>query len=201
MTKFVQIGCREGASLDTRQAKAVLRHKPDIVLFEYPQENKTPDTVFNDYPPNKKPKREFNALIQKLKKASTKYPWVASDIAVFKNIEKLWESGKQVYIYFIDAPSKITSTRLEENNTTKRHLAHQPLPKIQKYLWWWEKIYLRETYMTKHIQWVFKKHKKNIDGLKVLVFLEKFHWLHVQFRLKNLSQKTVYKYYFGGFKK
>ncbi|MDP3988794.1 MAG: hypothetical protein Q8P93_00990 [bacterium] len=193
MIKFIQIGCKERNGIDPAQAKAVLKHKPDIILFEFPQDNKTPETIFNKYPPEKKPKKELSKVIKILRTATKSMPWAESDIQVFENINKLWDEGKQVYLYFIDAPIKITSARLDENN--KRH---SPFPKIQKYLWWWNKMYAREGYMTKHLKWILKKHKEK--DLKVLVFLEKFHWNNVQFRLKAKSKEEIQKYYFSAFK-
>lgn len=194
MIKFIQVGCKERDGIDPAQAKAVLKHKPDIILFEYPQNNKTPDTIFNKYLPAKKPKKEVTKMIQMLKVASKSQSWVQSDVQVFKNIDKLWSKGKQVYLYFIDAPSKITSARLDENNKL-----HRPFPKIQKYLWWWKKMYARESYMTKHLKWILKKHEEK--DIKILVFLEKFHWNNVQFRMKAKSKEAIQEYYFSTFNK
>lgn len=192
MIKFIQVGCKERNGIDPAQAEAVLKHKPDIIVFEYPQENRTPETIFNKFAPNKKPKKELVRIIKMLKNASKTQPWVLSDVAVFENISKLWNEGKQVYLYFVDAPSKITSVRLDENNKL-----HRPFPKIQKYLWWWKKMYARESYMTKHLKWILKRHKDK--DLKILVFLEKFHWNNVQFRLKAKSKEAIQKYYFSKF--
>lgn len=173
MIKFIQASCLETDKIDSRQAKAVLKHKPDIILFEYPQENKTPETIFNKYSPDKKPKKEVEKIIKMLKKAGKKYPWILSDIKVFENIQKLWSERKQVYLYFIDAPRKITSYRLDEHGKSPK-----PFPKIKKYEWWWKQMSEREEYMKRHLKWVLKKHKNK--DLKILVFLEKFHWLHVK---------------------
>jgi hypothetical protein len=175
--KFIQISCRESKRIDPRQAKAVLKHKPDIIIFEYPQENKTPDTIFNKYLPDKKPKKEVEKIIKMFKMAGKQYPWVLSDIKVFKNIQKLWSQGKQVYLYFIDAPREITSHRLDEHSKSSK-----PFPKIEKYEWWWKQMEDREKYMAKHLKWVLKKHKN--QNPKILVFLEKFHWVHVKSLLK-----------------
>jgi len=194
MINFIQVGCKERNGIDPAQAEAVLKHKPDIIIFEYPQNNKIPETVFNKHLPDKKPKKELAKIVKMLKAASKTQPWVLSDIAVFENISKLWSEGKQVYLYFVDAPSKITSQKLEENNKL-----HRPFPKIPKYLWWWKKMYAREGYMTKHLKWILKKHRDK--NLKILVFLEKFHWNNVQFRLKAKSQEAIKRYYFGDFKR
>lgn len=194
MIKFIQVGCEERDGIDPSQAKAVLKYKPDIIVFEYPQENKTPETIFNKYTPDKKPKKELARMIKKLKTASKNQPWVLSDVVVFENVSKLWDEGKQVYLYFVDAPSKITSARLEENNKL-----HRPFPKIKKYFWWWKKIYTRESYMTKHLKWILKKHMSKDP--KILIFLEKFHWNNVQFRLKAKSKEDIRAYYFSNIKR
>ena len=47
--KFFQFDCVEGNKVDARQAKAVLRHKPDIVIFEKPAGKSGPSMVFNSY--------------------------------------------------------------------------------------------------------------------------------------------------------
>lgn len=48
--KFIQRDCVEGGNADLRQAEAVLKHRPDIIIFEMPQGSSSgPGTIFNSY--------------------------------------------------------------------------------------------------------------------------------------------------------
>ena len=60
--KILQYSCRESGEIDMRQAKAVLRHKPDVIIFEAPSNTRTASSIFNKFKPNAKPMREFAAI-------------------------------------------------------------------------------------------------------------------------------------------
>ena len=50
--------------------------------------------------------------------------------------------------------------------------------------------------MTENIRPVLKENKNK----SILIFLQKFHWLNVQFQLSNPSKDELWDYYFGKFK-
>ena len=62
---YFQFNCKEIDKLDLHQANAVLKHKPDIIVLEYPNNNKTPDLPFNQYSPLKKPKGMIKSRLKK----------------------------------------------------------------------------------------------------------------------------------------
>lgn len=194
--RFIQIGCKEvAAPPDYRQARAVLKYRPDIILLEYPQDKRTPDLIFNRYSPTQKPLEELKQITEKIRTiAKTTHPWAISDIAMYGNVAKLWKAGQQIFLYAVDGPHDLTRIGLD-NVLWHKHI---PLPKAKKHILWWAKMYLREHAMVRHIQWVLKEH----DGkdLTILVFIEKFHWTHVLFLLKNPSRKEIWDYYFGFWK-
>ncbi len=191
---FIQIGCKELDAIDSRQANAIIKHKPDIVIFEYPSQGKKPETIFNKYLPSKKPIKEINKIINNLKTVGKKYPWVMSDIQVFKNIVNLWQEGRQVYLYNVDGPSDLNKIGLDYWKSPR------PCPKNDKYITWWVKMYLREVIMTQNIRLVLNKNYKETT-ISVLVFLEIFHYRHVKFLLKKPSSDDIWKYYFGNWSK
>lgn len=188
-----QVSCREGKGLDLRQAKAVLRHRPDVIIFEAPPTGKTADLVYNKYPPSRKPLKALGKYKKMLKDVSRKAPWVLSDVHTFNNIEKLWAEGHDVKLYNVDGPHGLLNIKVK--------YFQKGLPKAQRrgtHFDWWVRIYLRETIMVRHVRKILEKARK--DGTTVLVFLQSFHWRNVQFLLKNPTKAQIYKYYFGAFK-
>ena len=187
--RCIQIDCRETRKLDLRQARAVLQYKPDIIILEYPNNNKTPNMIFNKYSPANKP-------LKKLPKFSRETfiinPWVKSDIVMWNNIAYLWGKEKhQVLLYPVDAPTELVKEWfLVWDNM---------YPCALKNWLWWTRIYLRERYMAKNIQWILSHYllKKKPT---ILIFLQSFHWKHVKFLLENPSAKQIWNYYFGRFK-
>lgn len=137
--KFIQRDCVEGDKADLRQAEAVLKHRPDIIIFEMPQGgNRGPGTIFNRYSCANKPIEKVDEIIKRLKIASKKYPYAASDIAVWENIKKLWGEGVNTLIYNVDAPDRM---RREFSLFTKRGY-----PAVRKERLFWAYLYLRDTY-------------------------------------------------------
>lgn len=187
---FIQVDCIEGKKLDPKQAKAVIKYKPDIILLEYSDEGKTPDTIFNKYTTENKPWRLLEEQIKRLKKHAVITPWIKSDILMWRNVSKLWRSGHEVKVYRIDAPRDLVG----EWNEVWRNM----YPSARKNWLWWVRIYLREKYMAKNIEWIFSKYKLKDDST-ILVFLQSFHWEHVQFLLTNPLRDEIWKYYFGNF--
>jgi hypothetical protein len=188
--KFIQRNCIEGDKIDLRQANAVLEHKPDIILFEFPAEKSGPSTIFNKYPVDKKPLKKVAEIIKNLKIAAQKYPYAESDIAIWENIKKLWKQNHNIYIYKIDSPSELRRGYFE-NFEIK-------YPQTRKDWLFWVYLYLREAYMTKNIQSILKNYKEK-EKPTIAVFLQSIHWEHVKFLLKKPSESEIFKYYFGRF--
>lgn len=177
--KFINLNCIEGDNIDLRQAKAVLRHKPDIIVLEYPSNNKFPSDVKTT------PKEILN------EKNIKAMPWIRSDIMMWKNIEILKKSGHEFSVYKIDGPNDLVN---------EYFIVWQNMhPCALKNWFWWVQVFLREQYMAKNLRWILNKHQDNKD-LKVLVFLQSFHWTHVKFVLNKPTRKKLWQYYFGKFK-
>lgn len=190
--KIYQFSCMEGKVVDMRQADAVLRHRPDVIIFEASSQGNTPGLLFNEYSPSKKPLREVAKHQKTLKKLARSYPWVESDIYVYENIVKLWREGHDVKLYHVDAPSDLLLVRTGVDN------GWNPKPcRRGTHLLWWVRIYLREKIMTGHIRGILSAQPKDST---VLVFLQSFHWRNVQFQLTKPSKKKMWEYYFGLFR-
>ncbi len=188
--KYIQVNCKEEKGIDMRQAEAALKYKPDIILLEYPNPNKTPNTIFNKYKPKDKPFYLVKKQQENLKEVQRTMPWVKSDIVMWENISWLWRQGHQVFVYNVDASSELTSELYE--------IWKNKYPNIKKNWLWWVRIYLRESIMTKNIQWILDNYKERKDPT-ILVFLQSFHWDHVKFLLKNPSKDKIWDYYFEKF--
>jgi len=105
--KFIQFNCEEGDKVDLRQAKATLKYKPDIIVFELPKDSKELSAIFNHYSCENKPIKKIDLIIKNLKKAAKKYPYAISDVFVWENIKKMWGQGINTQIYNVDSPDKI----------------------------------------------------------------------------------------------
>ncbi|VAW12530.1 hypothetical protein MNBD_BACTEROID05-641, partial [hydrothermal vent metagenome] len=105
--KLYQFSCVKGKKVDLRQAGAVLRHKPDVIIFEAPPVGRTPSLIYNKYKPLNKPLVEVVKHRKILQRLAKKAPWVLSDVYVYDNIMKLWADGYDVKLYNIDAPSEL----------------------------------------------------------------------------------------------
>lgn len=193
--KFIQCSCVEGNNIDLRRAKAVLKHKPDIIIFEMPQGNRGPGMIFNQYLCSNKPISEVNKIIKENRIAAKKFPYVASDIAIWKNIEKLWKQGINTQVYNVDSPAKIRRESF--------YLFNKPIsdgyPAVRRDWLFWVHLYLREIYMAKNIKIILNSYHLKKDPV-ILIFIEVIHWSHVKFLLTNPTKEKIWKYYFGKFK-
>lgn len=187
---FIQVDCYESNSLDFRQAKAILKYKPDIVLFEYPNNTDIFDMSINHYPATSKPRELIDKLFPIDNQTLKTHPWAQADKKVWSNIEKLWQENHQVLVYRIDAPNELTEEKLREWRSQ--------YPKIKNNWLWWVRIYLREKYMAKYLQEIMANYKQKQDPT-VLVFLQSFHWEHVKFLMENHTPDEIWKYYFSQF--
>lgn len=189
--KYIQFNCRETDKLDLRQANAVLKYKPNIIILEYPNNNKTPALPFNKYDALKKPKDMIKERLKKFPDKVLKiHPWAKADTIMWKNITELWANDHQVLIYAVDAPNELTKEWLD----VWRHT----YPCAKKNWVWWVQIYLRERIMANNIQWILRNYKGK-ENPTILIFLQNFHWSHVKFLLKNPSKHEIWNYYFGKF--
>lgn len=174
--KYIQINCAEEKEIDLRQAKAVLRYKPDLIFLEYPT---------NSLKSIKKP-------IHINKKIILKFPWTESDNYMWANIEKIWKNGHNTLVYAIDGPYDLV-------NKANIYLYDKKHPYKTTDLFWWVRIYLRECFMARNIMLILKKYKKKKNPI-ILVFVQNFHWRHVKFLLSNHSEKAIWNYYFKRFR-
>ena len=189
--KYTQIDCKESKEPDFRQANAVKKLKPDIIILEYPNDNPTPSLEFNNFPAEKKPARLTKPLLRKFSPAVLKiHPWAVSDNFMWRNVLDHWNAGHQIMIYSVDAPPELTSEWLEVWN----HM----YPCAKKNWLWWVQIYLRERIMANHVSWILDNYSESLEPT-TLVFLQKFHWDHVKFLMANDSPDKIWDYYFGKF--
>jgi len=188
--KYIQRSCIEGNKIDLRQAKSILKYKPDIILFEGPKSSHDVSIIFNHYSFDKKPLKKVDEIIKKLTIAAKSEPYVASDIIVWQNIKKIWEKGINTQVYYIDAPQN-----LRHNSP---FLAKQ-YSKIYRDWLFWVYLYIREVYMTKNLKNILNEYKDKKNPT-ICVFLQSIHWDHVKFLLTNPSKEKIWRYYFSRFK-
>lgn len=188
--KFIQENCTEGAETDLRQAELILKHRPDIILFELPAGSNGPATIFNKYEVNKKPFKKVTEIIKKLKQATKRYPYAKSDIVVWENIMKLWKQNHNIYIFNIDAPKEL---RKKYSETLE-----PKYPQARQDWLFWVYLYIREKYMAKNIAKILENYKGKEKPV-IAVFLQSIHWNHVKFLLKNPKESEIFRYYFGRF--
>lgn len=195
--KFIQINCNEEINTknwkgpDYRQAKAVLKYRPDIIIFESASKNRTPNTVYNKYICEKKPIKLVRSHQKWLKKKSKEYGDATSDIPIWDNIVKLWGERQNVLLYDADGSNELRQEFFE--------VWKYMYPCALKNWLWWVRIYLREKYMAKNIKWILKKNKSK-KNLIVVIFIQNFHWKHIKFLLNNPTKKQIWNYYFKNFK-
>lgn len=180
--------------MDLRQANAILRHKPDIIIFEAPNYKPNTESIFNQYQPDSKPAIEIKKIKNILRREGRHAPWVLSDIHVYDNIQKLWNEGHDIKLFNVDGPPKLLKIGLGKDRTKN------PTPyRRGTHFMWWVRIYLRERIMVNNIKRILTHYPRKTD-LVALVFLQKFHWRNVQFLLSKPSKSEIWKYYFCGFK-
>lgn len=190
---YKQVNCNEKDKIDLRQAKAVLKFKPDIIILEYPNGTSTPGIELNNYSPLEKP---IDLIEKRLKPLSeqvlNRHPWAQSDHFMWQNIVKLWSEDKQVLVYEIDGPPELTSEWLEV-------WAHM-YPCATKNWVWWVQIYLRERLMANNMQRVLDEYITKSDP-RLLIFLQSLHWEHVEYLLGKPTKEDIWQFYFGAFSK
>jgi len=190
--KFVQFSISEENRLDYRQARAVLKYRPDIIIFESAAEKFNPETVFNKYSPENKPLAEFRKVQSDLRKVSKRFKDALSDVKTWENIAQLWREGHNVLVYNVDAPREMR----REFFDVWRHMYPCAL---KNWLWVASRFYIREVIMAGHVTNILKKYKGKTNPT-VLVCLQKTHWVHVKFLLSHPTKAQIWKYYFGKFK-
>jgi hypothetical protein len=188
--KILQFNCREENGIDLRQANAVLRHKPDTIIYEAPSDKSKAYLFFDPKESIKKQENRLKELNVSLRKISKKYPWVMSDIKTLENVIELSKTGHKTKIYYVDSPREL----LRETIINKWNLIDKPRHR-GVHLLWWVYIYLREKIMSQNIEPLLKNKNQS-----VLMFIQKFHWLNVKFLLSKPTKNEIWKYYFGRFK-
>jgi len=162
-----------------KKAKEVLKIKPDIILFEYPQDSE-PGTFYNKFLPSKKPLERFEKMKQNLRKSARKYPWLIGDVKIFEIVEMLWHKNKQVLLFNMDGPSDLTA--LCDRIVASRN-------RLLFDIW----NYLREQYMIK----IIRKVKSEFPRSKIVIICHNSHWRNIQFLLRSPSKKEISDYYFS----
>lgn len=186
---FIQRNCVEGETADLRQAQAVLKHRPDAIIFELPSNRGGPGTIFNSYSCPNKPLARIQKIISQLKTAAASYPYARSDIAVWHNIEQLWQEGHNTLIYNVDTPAQLRHYYFTHFDTTYKTARRDWL--------FWVFLCIREQYMADNVRSVIE-HSRQEQPL-IAVFLQSIHWRHIQFLLRKPSQTTIWDYYFKSF--
>lgn len=197
--KFIQVNCREEINTrnwkqpDYRQAEAVLKYRPDIIIFEQAEKNGSPETVFNKYSPENKPIEKVLAIQKGLRMAAEEpgFGDALSTVKTWENIMQLWREGHNVLIYNVDAPRDLRREFFEV-------WCHMYPCALKNWLWW-VRIYLREVIMAKHVRDISKKYTAKTDPT-ILICIQSFHWRHVRFLLSGPSKDKIWQYYFSGFK-
>lgn len=189
---FHQLNCKETRRADYRQARAVLKYKPDIIIFELPEQKGRAESPYNKLACDKKPKKEIESQIKNLvnEYKKSKDGVALSDAKTWENILKTWDAGTNTKLFFVDAPKEFRQELFE--------VWHGCYPCATNNWLWWVQIYLRERIMANHIQKILSGYKEK-ESPVILIFLQSFHWIHVKYLLSNPSKNDIYKYYFGKF--
>lgn len=187
---FHQINCREQNRPDYRQARAIIKYRPDIVIFEYPEIKGNPNSIFNKFSTDKKPLNKIRSIQNALKVSAKRYGYALSDVRTWQNISRLWSEGHNILLYNVDAPHELRNEWFEVWENT--------YPCALKNWLWWVRIYLRERIMANHIRSIIEEYKGK-NNPKILIFLQRFHWTHVKFLLSNPTNAQIWNYYFGKF--
>lgn len=190
--RFIQFNILEQNKLDYRQARAVLKYRPDIIIFEEAAEKFNPETIFNKYRPENKPLKKLLVIQKNLRKNAKRFRYVLSDIKTWENIKQLWEEGHDVLVYNVDAPKEMRREFFE----VWRNMYPCAL---KNWLWVASRLYIRETIMTGHIKNILLKYRGKANPI-ILVCLQKTHWVHVKFLLSSPAKEKIWRYYFGKFK-
>ena len=152
--KFVQISVLEQNRPDYRQARAVLKYKPDIIIFESAAENFNPETIFNKYSPQNKPIKKILAIQKDLRKVAKELGFgdALSNVARWESIMKLWREGHNTLVYNADGPTELR----KEFFVVWRHMYPCAL---KNWLWVASRLYIREVIMARHVRDILKKYK------------------------------------------
>ena len=164
---------RHSRKVIEKQAEAILKIKPDIILFELPRVGEL--SYFNKFKPKNKPHERIDNIKEHFSALSKYYPWFASFYKIIEAVEQLWSKGKQVYLYEIDGPVELTS-------------AGEGKRGVQNVVW----NYLREKFMLESI----KRLNRRFPRKKALLFCHNFHWGNLNFLLKKPSKKEIWNHYF-----
>lgn len=161
------------ARISIRKAGQILKLKPDVILFEYPQ--------------------EFKPTIKKLRESVKRYPWLIGDIKIFEAIEKLRSQDRKVLLFNIDGPVELTSagegTKDLENmvwNFLREQYMIKVIKKVKSRFPRAKIVVLCHNFHWKNIKFLLQKSsKKEI----------KKHYNFLGFSKINLKNKVLRKYW------
>ncbi|MEY4731352.1 MAG: hypothetical protein RL681_298 [Candidatus Parcubacteria bacterium] len=185
---------REHRRADYRHARAILRHRPDILLNEMssaPDGN--PDLPINRFSPEKKPLQWVRLEQRALARASKDFPYAKSDIKLWDNVMQLWREGHELFVFNIDGPKELRHEFFDVWNHC--------YPCATKNWVWWVHIFLRERYMANNTEWAIRRYWRSKKRPVVFIQFGGFHWRHVKFLLTHPTKKEIWKYYFGKFER
>ena len=188
--KFHEFSVLEHNRPDYQFARAILKYRPEFLFLEIGSSTGNPDTIFNRYSPNKKPLREVRKIQAALRRNAKRFRYAKSNVLMWDNIVKLWKEGHDVLVFNTDSPDELRREFFEVWN----HM----YPDAKKNWLWWVRIYLRERYMARNIQWAIKHYPRKKQSVALVQF-GGFHWRHVKFLLNRPSKKEVWNYYFKKF--
>jgi len=189
--KFHEFFVNEYNRPDYRLAKAILKYRPDILFLEMGSPDGDPETIFNRFPPEKKPLGKVRSIQSGMRRAARKFGYAKSNILMWDNIMKLWKEGHNLLVFNTDGPDELRREFFEVWNHT--------YPSVKKNWLWWVHIYLRERYMARNIRQAFKRYPSKKKRVAIVQF-GGFHWRHVKFLLGDPSKEEIWKYYFGKFR-
>lgn len=161
---------------EARKAAIIYKQLPDVICFEFPyiQNYELSLFRFNFYDVKAKPKKLIEAEIQFCKKNLT-----PGSEKVIESITKVWDKGKNVFLYEIDGPQELTSVWHFES--IKKNHGNLNIA--------WN--YLREKIMFENIQLL--KQKLPMES-KIVVLCHNYHWNNIIKLgiLKNVEAEIQY---------
>lgn len=163
---------KHSVKISIERVKQILKLKPQVIVFEWPQESKL--ETYNEFLPLHKPKKKLAALKVNLCKLAKEYPHLIGTIKIFEAIEKLWNKNKQVLLFSMDGPVELTSIKVPRGNVNT--------------IW----NYLRERFMAKALGKIENKYSR----AKIIVLCHNYHWKNLKFLLQKPIKSDIRNYYF-----
>lgn len=186
--RFYQANCREDGGVDSRQADLILRCRPSAVFWELPAGPQGPASVFNRYPPTRKPAAVLTKIKRQLTAATRRYPYAQSDILTWDNIQKLWADGLDVQVFNVDGPSELRRLDLDG--------LWAPYPACRRDWLFWVYLLSRERMMASYVEQVLAQLPPDAT---VAILMQSIHWRHIRFLMTKPTDQQIWQYYLGRF--